>query len=223
MPHTLTAKDTAKLVGVHPDLVRLVTEVARITTMPFVVLEGTRTLARQRELVAKGASKTLKSRHLTGHAVDLAPTSKGKVSWDWPLYHKFAAIVKQAAKNIGLGIEWGGDWRSFKDGPHWQLPWSTYPATATTAKLPNGKPLPKEYHDAPAYTDETQASAAGKAVATCATGTVTAAGIAAEPITAAVDGIQQNSWALSSGDYVQIAIAVAVIGLTVWLAWRMAR
>jgi len=87
-----------------------------------------RTLARQKKLVASGASKTMNSRHLTGHAVDIAPLVGGKVSWEWPLYHRLAPIVKQAALDEGVRIEWGGDWRSFKDGPHWQLPWRDYPA-----------------------------------------------------------------------------------------------
>lgn len=218
--HKLTARDTARLAGVHPDLQRLVREVARVTSMPFTVLEGMRTVERQREMVAKGASKTMNSRHLTGHAVDLAPTVGGKPSWDWPLYHKFAAIVKKAAATLKLSLEWGGDWRNFKDGPHWQLPWAKYPASHRTATV---KDLPKEVTEAPQYTEETQGQAAGKAVAT-SVGGVTAGGvIAAEPLATAVDGIQQNSWALSSGDYVQIAVAVVVIGVAVWAAWRMAR
>lgn len=221
MAHTLTSRDRTRLVGVHPDLVRLVERVAAISPMPFVVLEGVRSVAQQRKNVASGASKTMNSRHLTGHAVDLAPVVNGKVSWDWPLYHKLAAIVKKAAADLKLPVEWGGDWRSFKDGPHWQLPWASYPATHTAGKKP--VPLPKEVAAAPAYTDETQGYATGKAVATSATGVAVGTGIAAEPLATAVDGIQQNSWALSSGDYIQIAIAVAIIGVTVWAAWRMAR
>ena len=219
MAHTLTDKDRARLVGLHPDLVRLVNEVARITTLPFTILEGVRSVAKQRENVKKGVSWTMNSRHLTGHAVDLAPIVNGKVSWDWPVYFKFAPIVKQAAKNLGLAIEWGWDWRKTKDGPHWQLPWASHAATTSTAgKKPT--PLPKEVTSAPAYTEETQGYATGKAVATSATGVAVGTSIAAEPLATAVDGIQQNSWALSSGDYVQIAVAVVVIGLTVYAAWR---
>lgn len=119
---------------VHPDLVKVVRKAAELTTLGFRVIEGPRTLARQRQLVAKGASQTLRSRHIPGgrlnvaHAVDLAVLVGGTVRWDWPLYHKLAVIVKQAARDVDIPIEWGGDWRGFPDGPHWQLPWSKYPA-----------------------------------------------------------------------------------------------
>lgn len=123
----LGARSKSRLVGVHPDLVKVV-ELA-ITRVPidFTVLEGLRTIERQRQLVASGASKTMNSRHLTGHAVDLAPLVGGEVSWHWPMYHKMAPVIKACAAELGIPIEWGGDWRSFKDGPHWQLPFSKYP------------------------------------------------------------------------------------------------
>lgn len=129
----LTERDEKRLEGLHPDLVKVVKRAAEDTTLNFVVLEGMRTKARQEQLVARGASKTMKSRHLTGHAVDLAPSidtdgdGKPEISWDWPLYHQLEAIIKTAAAKEGVFIEWGGDWTSFKDGPHWQLPWGRYP------------------------------------------------------------------------------------------------
>lgn len=113
--------------GVHPDLVKVVRRAAAISNIDFKVLEGVRSTARQRELVKKGASQTMNSRHLTGHAVDLGVVVGGIIRWDWPLYYKLADIVKQAAKDVGVPIEWGGDWRTFKDGPHWQLPRKKYP------------------------------------------------------------------------------------------------
>ena len=127
MTITLGQRSLARLEGVHPDLVRVVKRAALMSDIDFTVLEGLRTPARQKELVAKGASKTLKSRHLTGHAVDLAVLIGGEIAWDWPLYHKLAPIVKAAAAAENVPIEWGGDWRTFKDGPHWQLPWKQYP------------------------------------------------------------------------------------------------
>ena len=124
----LSTRDEARLEGVHPDLVRIVRRAAAITPLKFTVLEGVRMLERQHALVARGASKTMNSRHLTGHAVDLAPLGEeGKVSWDWPLYHRLAAVVKEAAAAEEVRVEWGGDWKRFKDGPHWQLPWGHYP------------------------------------------------------------------------------------------------
>lgn len=98
-----------------------------MSPLDFTVLEGLRTLDRQRQLMAAGATKTMNSRHLTGHAVDLAPMIGGTVRWDWPLYHQLAAVVKDAAKSENVPIQWGGDWRTFKDGPHWELPWRSYP------------------------------------------------------------------------------------------------
>ena len=125
---TLTERDLSRLAGVNPDLVRVIQRAAAITTMPFTVLEGLRTLDRQEKLIEQGASKTLDSRHLTGHAVDIAPLDDaGKVSWHWPLYHRLAVIIKRAAQDEGVPVEWGGDWKRFKDGPHWQLPKNLYP------------------------------------------------------------------------------------------------
>jgi len=127
MAFVLGARSLARLKDVHPDLVKVVKRAIKITDTDFTVLEGVRTLAKQREYVAAGASKTMNSRHLTGHAVDLGALVNGKVRWDWPLYHKIAKAMKQAAKELGIPIVWGGDWRSFKDGPHFELPWASYP------------------------------------------------------------------------------------------------
>jgi peptidoglycan L-alanyl-D-glutamate endopeptidase CwlK len=118
-----------RMKGIHPDLRRVMDRALKLVPIDITVLEGVRTKERQRQLVRKGASKTMNSRHLTGHAVDIAPLGDdGQVSWDWPLYHQIAPAIKQAAAEEGVPIEWGGDWQSFKDGPHWQLPWSSYPA-----------------------------------------------------------------------------------------------
>lgn len=126
----LSARSLQRLQGVHPDLVRVVKRAIDITDLDFAVLEGLRTIERQRELKAAGASKTLNSRHLTGHAVDLGVMINGELRWDWPLYVRLSKIVKQAARLENVLIEWGGDWRTFKDGPHYQLPWQEYPAQA---------------------------------------------------------------------------------------------
>lgn len=113
--------------GVHPDLIKVIRRAIAITKIDFKVLEGVRSVARQRELVKKGASQTMKSRHIHGFAVDIAPFVAGQIRWDWPLYFQLAATVKQAAKDVGVQVEWGGDWKTFKDGPHWQLPARKYP------------------------------------------------------------------------------------------------
>ena len=98
-----------------------------ITEIDFVVIEGLRTLERQRELVAKGASKTMNSRHLTGHAVDVVPLFDGEISWRASLYVELAPYIKQAARDCRHPITWGGDWVKFRDMPHWELSWKQYP------------------------------------------------------------------------------------------------
>lgn len=127
MTFLLSQKSKDRLSGVHPDLVKVVNRAIEITTCDFAILEGVRSLARQEQLVKAGASQTMKSRHLTGHAVDLGAYVAGSVRWDWPLYHKLAVAVKQAAAELQIPIEWGGDWTTFKDGPHFQLPKKDYP------------------------------------------------------------------------------------------------
>lgn len=121
----LTERDRARLAGVHPDLARVV-EAAR-KQVPFMVVEGLRSRQRQAQLVAEGKSRTMESRHITGHAVDLAPIVDGTVRWDWPPFRPMAAAVKQAAAALGVAIVWGGDWKSFPDGPHFELDRKVYP------------------------------------------------------------------------------------------------
>jgi peptidoglycan L-alanyl-D-glutamate endopeptidase CwlK len=130
----LLPRDLERLRNVHPDLVRVV--IAARARVPFIVTEGLRTQRRQAQLVAAGASRTMNSRHLTGHAVDLAcwlddgdnVVEAGEVRWDWPLYEKLGEIVKATAQELGVPIVWGGDWKSFRDGPHFELDRKHYPA-----------------------------------------------------------------------------------------------
>ena len=125
--YRLGTRSLARLQGVHPDLERVVKLAIQLTPVDFAVLEGLRTQERQAKLFDAGASQTLRSRHLTGHAVDLGAWVDNRVAWDWGLYYRIADAVKAAAEELEIPIEWGGDWRSFKDGPHWQLPWGEYP------------------------------------------------------------------------------------------------
>ena len=123
----LSTRSISRLKGVHPDLVKVVNRAIEISTVDFAVLEGLRTAERQQQLVKAGASLTLKSRHLTGHAIDLGAMVDGKIRWDWPLYHKIAEAMKDAARELKITIVWGGDWRMFKDGPHFELDRKVYP------------------------------------------------------------------------------------------------
>lgn len=127
MSIVLGERSLSRLQGVHPDLVRVVKKAAAMSDLDFTVLEGLRTIARQKELFANGATKTMNSRHLTGHAVDIAPMLGGKISWDWPLYTRLSKIVKAAAAAEKVALTWGGDFRTFRDGPHWELSWKAYP------------------------------------------------------------------------------------------------
>lgn len=123
----LSQRSLARLIGVHPDLVEIVKLAIRRTTVDFIVVEGVRTLAQQREYVTKGASQTMNSLHLKqpdgyGHAVDLAPLVGGAIPWDrWEEFRRLADVVKACAAELGAPVEWGGDWKSFKDGPHFQI------------------------------------------------------------------------------------------------------
>ncbi len=124
----LSARSLQRLEGVHPQLVEIVKLAIRRTPVDFTVVEGLRTVERQRELVAKGASQTQNSLHLKqpdgyGHAVDLAPLVGGAIPWDrWEEFHRLADVVKACAAELGVPVEWGGDWKTFKDGPHFQIP-----------------------------------------------------------------------------------------------------
>ena len=122
-----SARSTRNLKGVHPDLVRVALRAIAITDLDFGITEGLRTETRQRELVAAGASRTMNSRHLTGHAIDVVALIGGEVRWDWPLYAQLALHFKKAASDVGVPIVWGGDWKTFRDGPHYELPRKKYP------------------------------------------------------------------------------------------------
>lgn len=157
--YRLSARSRARLQGVHPDLVRVVERAIELTPVDFQVGEGLRTLARQRQLRKAGASQTLRSRHLTGHAVDLIALIDGKPAWDWPLYDGIAEAMRRAALALSIQLEWGAAWghfiteyasasaaklayidvrrragkSPFLDGPHYQLPWDRYPPRASAA------------------------------------------------------------------------------------------
>jgi len=127
VPFKLSSRSLKALEGVHPDLVAVVKRAIQITPVDFVVIEGVRTIERQRELFKAGASRTMKSRHLVGMAVDLAPMLNGSVRWDWPLFYPLASSMKSAALELTYPVTWGGDWRKFKDGPHFELNKIRYP------------------------------------------------------------------------------------------------
>lgn len=139
----LSVRDITRLNNVHPDLVKVIHAAAARSAILFVVTEGVRALALQTEYFKTGKSKTMRSRHLPESnacklscAVDLAVwedrdadkvVDVDELSWKFTQYQALAQVVKEAAASVGVPIEWGGDWTSFKDGPHFQLPWGAYP------------------------------------------------------------------------------------------------
>lgn len=121
MAYKLSQRSRDRMKGVNPLLVRVVERAIEITPLDFMITEGLRTRERQAQLVKAGASKTMNSRHITGHAIDFAVLVEGSVRWDWPLYVKVGQAFKQAASELGVSIVWGGDWPKFRDGPHVEL------------------------------------------------------------------------------------------------------
>lgn len=132
MTYALGKRSLERLAGVHPDLVRVVKRAIELTDHDFSVIEGLRTLETQRAYVAKGASKTMNSRHITGHAVDLYPVGRPT---PWDKCPVVAAAMLAAAVELDVAIRWGGDWNmngdsrdeKFYDGPHFELLRSKYP------------------------------------------------------------------------------------------------
>lgn len=147
---SLNAVSLKRLQGVHPHLVTLVKRASALSPVDFQITEGLRTPARQKELKAAGASTTLNSRHLRapnglGHAVDVVAMIGSRVSWEFPLYARIADAFKQASKELGTAVEWGGDWQSIKDGPHFQLPWKDYPGIAALGDPPPQQPTADDW------------------------------------------------------------------------------
>jgi peptidoglycan LD-endopeptidase CwlK len=113
MPFVLSAKSLSRLGGIHPDMVKVVKTAIEYTDVDFGVGIGLRTEEEQAALFAKGASQTMKSKHLRqsdgfGHAVDLFAYMNGNVDWSITLYDNVADAMKKAARNHQVHIRWGG-------------------------------------------------------------------------------------------------------------------
>jgi len=149
MTFKLSARSEGKLEGLDPRLVAVVKSAIHISKIDFGVICGMRTLEEQRELVEKGASQTMKSKHLQGYAVDLMAYIGSRGSWELNLYDDIADAMAEAAREIDVPIRWGAAWnvsniaqftgdmedamnhyiderrsqnrRPFIDGPHFEL------------------------------------------------------------------------------------------------------
>lgn len=106
----LSQRSRNNLAGVRPELASVVTRAIRLTKVDFAVTEGLRTLERQRELVAKGASQTMDSKHLSGEAVDLVAFLGSRISWELNLYDDIADAMRAAAVEQGVPLRWGAAW-----------------------------------------------------------------------------------------------------------------
>jgi peptidoglycan L-alanyl-D-glutamate endopeptidase CwlK len=106
----LSGRSISKLEGVKPELVEVVEKAITLTKVDFGVIEGLRTEEKQRELVAAGASQTMKSKHLTGDAVDLMAYVNGRGCWELNVYDEIADAMKEAAYELDVKILWGAAW-----------------------------------------------------------------------------------------------------------------
>lgn len=130
----MNSRSAGKLVGVNPDLVSIVRRAGEMYVGEFLVIEGLRSMERQRQLVKAGKSKTFQSRHLTGDAVDIVPVIGGQISWRVIDYMPLAAAMQNAAREMGKVIRWGGSWKrsddpsflrlspTFVDAVHFEIP-----------------------------------------------------------------------------------------------------
>ena len=133
----LSARSREQLRGVHHDLVLVVSRGLLYSPHDFAVIEGLRAIERQRELVSRGLSKTYASKHLVqpdgySHAVDIMAAgdlnNDGTVdhqdkliTWDRAVYGQIAEAMKRAAGELGIGVRWGGEYKTWYDGPHYEL------------------------------------------------------------------------------------------------------
>ncbi|RPG31826.1 MAG: M15 family peptidase [Muricauda sp. TMED12] len=110
MAYKLSSRSMSKMDGVDQDMIDVVCRAIELTTVDFGVIQGMRTIEEQEALVAKGASQTMKSKHLEGRAVDLMAYLAGKGSWELSIYDEVADAMKAAAIELGVPIRWGAAW-----------------------------------------------------------------------------------------------------------------
>jgi peptidoglycan L-alanyl-D-glutamate endopeptidase CwlK len=121
MAYRLSKKSLDRLAGIKEPLQALAKASIVDSPYDFSITCGLRTIEEQKVLVATGKSRTMKSRHLTGNAFDIAVFVDGKITWDLKYYKAVATHIKKVAAKLGIKIVWGGDWKSFIDGPHFEL------------------------------------------------------------------------------------------------------
>ncbi len=117
----LSQKSLGNLEGVHPDMQELVKQAIQISTIDFGISEGLRTKERQKLLFEQGKSQTMNSKHLKGLAIDVYAWKDGAVSWDFLDYEVINIAFTEASVRLNIPYVWGGSWKTFKDGPHFEL------------------------------------------------------------------------------------------------------
>ena len=131
----LNVRSEKNLVGVHPDLVKVVRKVAE--TNDILVIEGLRTQERQDDLYAQGRTKpgpivtwTKDSKHIHGNAVDVVRLKGATIDWnDQQGFIDMGKIMLDTANQLGVKLRWGYDWdgdgvlkeKGETDGPHFEL------------------------------------------------------------------------------------------------------
>lgn len=194
---TWSKRSLGSLRGIHPDLRRVFDRALHESPLDFIVIEGLRSEDRQRELVASGASQTMNSRHLTGHAVDILPIGPdGKAAFAWPLYDRVVPVILRIAQEEGVALEWGGHWQTFKDGPHFQLARDQYPAA-------------QPFDAVPVTRTQTAMKAAGEAKSATAAGATAAASALGSVAASATNAPEPIQWALA-------AVIVIAAAFFVW-------
>lgn len=154
MGFKLGKKSIRTMEGLHPDLIKVINLAICYTEQDFSVHDGVRSISTQKAMVKSGASTTMNSRHLTGHAADLVPWIAGQLRWEWPACFKIAVAMDRASTELNIPLRWGGVWdrlmteyggspeslknavdeycvrhpgKDFLDGPHFELPREVYP------------------------------------------------------------------------------------------------
>lgn len=118
--HHFGSRSIMKLQGVHPELPLIASRALLYSRVDFGITDGLRDRATQKKLVRSGKSRTMKSKHLTGDAIDVVAYVGGKVTWEWEFYEQINEAFQRASEELNIPIEWGGDWDRFKDGVHFQ-------------------------------------------------------------------------------------------------------
>lgn len=131
-------RSKALLAQVNPALAKLMYQTEARLPDAFEITEGMRSSDRQAQLVAQGASQTMNSRHIAGNAVDIViPGGNGQPNWNFEDYRPIADTAKAVAAEQGVSdFVWGGDWKTLKDGVHFQVGGPSVPGTSAPPAQP---------------------------------------------------------------------------------------